>query len=170
VQRAFFGVARRLGRGFGLFFLFFLLGHHHGFSRCGQHGTDGCRLGLGLAAARLEVGGTRGLFCGARFGLDFGLFAFGLLLRRTRRGLIGLGARSLLLGRRGLGFLFGLLGSVGGGAFIGFALTAFTLFTLALLARFALVALLRELFLLAPDQLRLLARLFLAARPLALLR
>jgi len=55
-----------------------------------------------------------------------------------------------VLGRRGLGFLFGLLGSVGGGAFIGFALTAFTLFTLALLARFALVALLRELFLLAP--------------------
>jgi hypothetical protein len=169
VQSAFFGVARRLGRGFGLFFFLFLLGHHHGFFGRGQHGTNGRSLGLGLAPARFEVCGTRGLFCGARFGLGLGLFTLGLLLRRTRCSLFGLLAHCLLLGRRGLGFLFGLLRSVGSGAFVGFALAPRALFALLLLARFALAPLLRQRFFLAPDQLGLLARLFLAALPFVLL-
>ena len=151
VQRALLGVARdsayhRLG-------LFGLLGHQH-LGRCGQHGTDGCSFGLGLATALTEVGGAGRFFLGTGTRFGFCLFArFGLGGNtRCHFGLVL--ARCLFLQGRDLRLLVGFLGRVRS--------SAFGCFTFALFIGFAFCALGSELLLLATDHFRLTECSFLA--------
>ncbi len=153
VQRALLGV----GRGRGLrsrLRLLGLLGDQHLLGRS-HHGADRLGFGQGLAAAFVQVGGTRGFLGRAGLGFGFGLGA-GLGLRGIAGSGLGSGLARCFLAHGGLlGLLLGLLGGVGGCALFGFALAALTL--LAFSARCA------QLFLLPADEVGLAAGLFLAA-------
>src|SRR5205085_4723390 len=140
------------------------LGHHHLLGRA-HHRADRGGLGLGLAAAVLQVAGTGGFLVGARLRFGNGLLAGfgGGLVARFGLGL-GNGLGSFRFGGLG-GAGAGLLGGIRLGALFGFLLGDGTGLFGRAGARFlflALAALGSQLFFLAADQLGLAAGFLLA--------